>query len=393
MEEWKGLSPADQEAALILYAFREDARRRLALAAGVRLGAGEVSRERLIFRMLAHPGFCLSVDLLEFLRDEELEAAARRLWIRGVSGREPLIRAILEGYPRHPRRRPRHSSRWREFSRARDFVRGLELADNQQWLMWCRGEMKQTKGTRPPDIPAVPARAYRDEGWRGMRDWLGLGANRPAMPGLLPFREARRLARRLGFSTEEEWADWTGGRLPDRPRSPPEIPARPDRAYARAWQGWADWLGLARSTGQRRRWRPFPEAREFARSLNLRSVIEWQAYVHGERPDLPPRPADIPRSPRGAYALSGFTGMPDWLGRPWTAARTWPPFEEVRAFARSLRLPSERGWRRYIAGECPDLPPLPSNYPRAPEPIYRYRGFAGWGDFLGTGNLPPWRRV
>jgi hypothetical protein len=85
--------------------------------------------------------------------------------------------------------------------------------------------------------------------------------------------------------------------------------------------------------------------------------------------------------------------MPNWLGCPATAARTWPPFEEVRAFARSLRLPSARGWLKYIAGGRPDLPPLPDNYPRAPEPVYRYRGFAGWGDFLGTGNLPLRKRV
>ncbi|MCU0728102.1 MAG: hypothetical protein MUE73_20330 [Planctomycetes bacterium] len=392
MEEREGLSPAEQEAAIILYFFRGAARCRLALAAGVRIGAGSIRKERLIFRMLAHPGFRLSEELLDVLPDEELEAAARRLWIRGVSGRKALIRAILRGPARAPRGRPRRSTRWRDFYRARAFVHGLGLADAQQWLAWCKGEMKRTKGTRPPDIPETPERAYRDKGWHGIRDWLGLNADLPEEPGLLPFREARRFARRLVLRTRTEWADWTRGRIPDRPGPRPEIPARPDRAYARAWRGWADWLGLARSTGQERRWRPFPEAREFARSLNLRNSNEWLAYVRGRRPDLPPRPADIPLDPRRAYALSGFTGMSSWLGGRGTSARTWPPFEEVRAFARSLRLPSQLIWRKYVAGERPDLPPLPDNHPKAPHEVYRYRGFAGWGDFLGTGNIAPTAR-
>ncbi|MBX3737150.1 MAG: hypothetical protein KF715_10700 [Candidatus Didemnitutus sp.] len=34
----------------------------------------------------------------------------------------------------------------------------------------------------------------------------------------------------------------------------------------------------------------------------------------------------------------------------------------------------------------PHLPARPANVPACPEVCYRKRGWAGWGDFLGTGN-------
>ncbi|MCU0728365.1 MAG: hypothetical protein MUE73_21700 [Planctomycetes bacterium] len=393
MGERKGLTRSEHETALVLHAFPMSAMRRIAMAARVKGGAGAACRERLAFRILDHPGFHLTEELLRGLPDEELEAAARRLWIRDMSGRENLIHAILNRPPQPPRRRRVKGRRWRDFPRARDFVRRLGLVDVGSWLAWCRGEMKKTIGTRPPDIPAQPWLAYRDEGWRGLRDWLGLGADRPAESACLPFREARRLARRLRLRNRDQWARWIRGEIADRPRPPPEMPARPDRTYSRAWRDWADWLGLARPSGQKRIWRPFAEAREFARSLGLRGSLEWQAYVKGDRPDLPPLPPDIPRDPRDAYVLTGFVGMADWLGQPWPRTRGWRPFEEVRAFARGLGLSSDAEWNGYAAGKRPELPRLPDRYPHAPHIAYRYRGFAGWGDFLGTGNIAAKNRV
>jgi hypothetical protein len=389
----EGLTRADQEAALVLHAFSMTAMRRIAKAVGVRLGAGTVCRERLVFRILDRPGFHLSEELLRGVSDDELAAAARRLWIRDVSGRESMILAILDRPPQPPRRRRVPGRRWRDFPRARDFVRQLGLADYPGWRAWCRGEMKKTKGTRPPDVPADPRKTYRGEGWRGMRDWLGLEADRPAESVCPPFREARRLARRLGLRNRDEWARWIHGENADRPHRLREMPARPDLMYSRAWRGWADWLGLARSSGQPRIWRPFAEAREFVRSLDLRGSREWQAYVRGDRPDLPPLPPDIPRNPRDAYVLTGFVGTADWLGHPWPRTRGWHPFEEVRAFARSLGLSSGDEWSLYAAGKREDLPRFPDRYPRAPAIAYRYRGFAGWGDFLGTGNIAAVNRV
>ena len=53
----------------------------------------------------------------------------------------------------------------------------------------------------------------------------------------------------------------------------------------------------------RRDWRPFEEAREFVRSLGLKSVREWEAYCASGK-----RPADIPSNPQMAYGNKWKTG-------------------------------------------------------------------------------------
>ena len=82
------------------------------------------------------------------------------------------------------------------------------------------------------------------------------------------------------------------------------MPANPKKVYAEKWNDWQDFL----SVKPQQRWRDFKEAREFARSLNLKTYKEWLQWVKsGEKP------YDIPSNP---YALYGkqFKGWRNWLG-------------------------------------------------------------------------------
>lgn len=54
-----------------------------------------------------------------------------------------------------------------------------------------------------------------------------------------------------------------------------------------------------------RQWLSFEEARSWASSLGLRSVVEWKAY--------PNRRIDVPANPREVYGET-FLGYPHWLG-------------------------------------------------------------------------------
>lgn len=56
---------------------------------------------------------------------------------------------------------------FRSFIQARAYVQRLKLRDQKAWRDWCRS------GQRPFDIPTNPHRTYRQQGWRGYRDWLG----------------------------------------------------------------------------------------------------------------------------------------------------------------------------------------------------------------------------
>src|ERR671931_712788 len=57
-----------------------------------------------------------------------------------------------------------------------------------------------------------------------------------------------------------------------------------------------------------RRFRSFPEARAFARTLGLRRKRDWQAWSASGR-----RPADIPSEPHVVYRGHGWVSWPDWL--------------------------------------------------------------------------------
>jgi hypothetical protein len=59
-------------------------------------------------------------------------------------------------------------------------------------------------------------------------------------------------------------------------------------------------------------------------------------------------------------------------------------FKDARAFVRKLDLKNQKKWNEFrISKQMPD--DLPSN----PNYTYKNKGWAGYGDFLGTGNIAP----
>ena len=131
--------------------------------------------------------------------------------------------------------------------------------------------------------------------------------------------------------------------------------------------------------GSRRIFRPFKEARQFARNLKLNGLNYWKRWCN-----TGVRPIDIPSNPHTAYKDRGWLGYVDWLGttnKPY-GALDWLPFHEARTYARSLKLNGLRHWREWCKSEkrC-------SNIPTEPHEIYKEKGWGGYGDWLGTGNI------
>jgi hypothetical protein len=73
--------------------------------------------------------------------------------------------------------------------------------------------------------------------------------------------------------------------------------------------------------------------------------------------------------------------------------RRYRSFKQARAFTRKLGLRSRAEWTRYVRGELPGKGSLPSDIPASPEKTYAAQGWAGMGDWLGTGNVAPARRA
>ena len=175
----------------------------------------------------------------------------------------------------------------------------------------------------------------------------------------------------MGLKNREEWKSYyKSGQKPD------DIPANPDRSYKdQGWNGYGDWLGTGTIASQDRVYKPFEDARDYARSLGLKNLEEWKSYCKsGQKPD------DIPVAPHQSYKDQGWIGMGDWLGTGTVAPqdRVFRPFEDARDYARSLRLKSQGEWSPYCkSGQKPD------DIPGDPSKSYKDRGWTSWSDFLG----------
>ena len=280
------------------------------------------------------------------------------------------------------------------FREARAFARKLKLKNSSEWQAFCQGEMPKL-GRLPANIPSNPQKTYADKGWKSMGDWLGTGTIASQLKEFRLFREARAFVRKLKLKNVPEWRVFCNGGMPGLGRLPADIPVAPEQQYAdKGWMGWGDWLGTGNISNTGRQFRPFHEARAFARKLKLKSGTEWRAFYKGEMPKLGQLPADIPAAPGRTYANKGWKGMGDWLGTGNIAPylREYRPFSEARAFARNLKLKSGAEWISFRRGKMPKLGQLPADVPTNPEKSYADQGWKGMGDWLGTGNIAPSHR-
>jgi superfamily II DNA or RNA helicase len=253
---------------------------------------------------------------------------------------------------------------FRTFEDARAFVRNLGLKSFEKWNDYC------ASGRKPPDIPSNASRVYADSGWIGWGDWLGTGRVANQQREFRSFSEARAFVRGLGLKSGDGWRDYCNSG-----KRPADIASNPDALYEQTgWVSWGDWLGTSSRRGG---WQPFKKARAFARGLGLKSSTEWRSYCRSGR-----RATDIPANPDSVYQQSGWISWGDWLGTGTVYRSEWRPFKKARAFARSLGLKSQAKWRDYCRSRK-----RPTDIPAYPNEIYANDGWAGFGDWLGTGRV------
>jgi hypothetical protein len=262
---------------------------------------------------------------------------------------------------------------WRPFEDAREYARGLGLKNTQDWQNFCRS------GQKPHDIPTTPDRVYKDSGWRGLSDWLGVDSsrNRPPENGWRPFEEAREYMHSLGLKSWNDWAAYsTSG------QKPRDIPSAPGRVYRDAgWIGLGDWLGTGSVAPKDYTWQPFEEAREYVRSLGLATALDYGAWSRSRE-----RPKDIPSAPWQVYA-NVWEGWGDFLGTGNVHKGAWRPFEEARDYIRQMGFSGEGEWRVWASsGKRP--PDIPSD----PAGVYKDDGWVSWGDWVGTGYIATRKR-
>ena len=85
------------------------------------------------------------------------------------------------------------------------------------------------------------------------------------------------------------------------------IPSSAPRTYLKQWNGWNDWLGTV--TLAKRTFRPFDDAKNYAKSLGFNNRKQWHDYARAGN-----IPEDVPVNPQWSYRQK-WKGWGDWLGR------------------------------------------------------------------------------
>jgi superfamily II DNA or RNA helicase len=185
-----------------------------------------------------------------------------------------------------------------DFKEAREFVRNLKLKNGRAWLEYCKS------GKLPSNIPSSPRDVYITE-WIGIGDWIGKELLHNLNREFLDFEKARNYARKLNLSSRKDWIIyWKENQRPF------EIPSWPDRIYSeKGWKNWPDFLGCEKKRFNSTISMTFSEAKNFVKSLNLKTVNDWQKFSTSSK-----RPNNLTSQPNVFYSKN-WKGWADFFGK------------------------------------------------------------------------------
>ena len=122
---------------------------------------------------------------------------------------------------------------FKPFNDAKSFVAELGLRNQNEWRAYVRS------GEKPGDIPSLPNKVYKNEGWVSLGDWLGTKRVANQSKVWLSYEEAKSFAHKLNLKRVLDWkALCKSGDIPFN------IPRGPQTIYKnKGWKGWKDFLG------------------------------------------------------------------------------------------------------------------------------------------------------
>ena len=267
------------------------------------------------------------------------------------------------------------------YDKAKLFVNKLKLKDRKEWNLYKKGKLNYLPEL-PHNIPPNPQSAYNED-WKGFGDWLGTGKLGPAdmHSRFWGFKKARAYVRDLNLKNVEEYRSWSNGDLSHLPNRPVFIPSSPAGTYEKkGWKGYGDWLGTGRIANQDRIYLHFKKAREYARSLKLKTGKDWRSFSKKGK-----LPINIPTKPGRVYKDKGWVSFPDWLGtdnvrNPY---KKMVEYEEARKILSKYQLRSPAEYFNKRSEEKYRVLFAKLGIPFNPHKLYKDKGWISWPDFLG----------
>lgn len=123
-------------------------------------------------------------------------------------------------------------------------------------------------------------------------------------------------------------------------------------------------------------WRPFEEAREYARNLGINGTLQWFSNSN--------LPKDIPKAASKVYKKE-WISWGDFLGTNYIALfnREYLSYEDAKKVVVKFQFKNANDyWQACRSGI------VPSNIPNSPHHVYKSQ-FEGYGQYLGTGTKSP----
>lgn len=119
-------------------------------------------------------------------------------------------------------------------------------------------------------------------------------------------------------------------------------------------------------------WTPFEEAREYVRSLNIKTSSEWRNYCNSGK-----KPNDIPKSADIYYKGKGWKSWPDFLGTKIGFDGKYMTFDKAKKFIKKFNLNSQREFQKFLKTNS-----VPVDFPSNPSKVYESE-WLSLPDFLG----------
>jgi superfamily II DNA or RNA helicase len=262
--------------------------------------------------------------------------------------------------------------KFKSYKSAKLYAQSLKLKNTQEWR-------KHTKSKNfPTDIPKAVESVYK-KNWEGMGIFLGTGFINSQKRKFKTFLEAKKYAKSKNIKTMREWhKHCVSGNLSK------DIPTNPWLTYKKEWKGMGDFLSTGVIAPQLRKYRPFKDARNYARSLKIKTAKQW--YIFSK---LKKYPRDLPRDPYDVYKKKGWKNWGDFLGTGSVANyfKKYVEYKKAKNFIKKLNFKNQKEWFKFTKTEN-----FPKFLPATPYQVYKDKGWKNWPDFLGTNTKPRSRK-
>lgn len=242
-------------------------------------------------------------------------------------------------------------SNWLPFTESRNIVRLLLLRNVFEWQTYCKSNHRNKL------IPCYPDNVYKNDGWISWGDWLGTGFIATQNREYLEFDVAKKIIHKLNISSQNEWYKYI------RKNELKGIPKQPNKVYFNDWVSWGDWLGTGFISTKNREYLPFNHAKNFIRSINIKTHKQWREFCKQKN-------NNIPSNPNVVYKKD-WIDWNDWFGVYILS------FYESKKIVKELHIKSNKEWRQYVKEGR-----IPNNIPTSPQTFFKNE-WISWYDWLG----------